>query len=93
MIQKELVKYAIKEISEEYNETVNVLLIGFDKSKSEDMYDISLIVSIAKIGYSYISIDNLDMSLESGLFYKEWIAYNVKKRIEKMLIEYVGLGE
>lgn len=93
MIQKELVKYAIKEICKAYNKKVNILLIGFDKAKGEDMYNITLAVSIAKIGISRISIDNLDMSLESGLFYKEWIEYSVKKRIDKMLMEYIGLGD
>lgn len=92
MIQKGLIEYSVKEINKKYNDNVKISIMNIEKTK-EDFYNLYLVITIDYIGMNTLNIKNLDMSLSSGDFYKEWINYEIKKRIENMLKEYVGGDE
>lgn len=92
MIQKGLIEYCVKEINEKYNDSVKISIMNIEKAK-EDFYNLYLIITIDYIGTNRLNIKNLDMSLSSGDFYKEWIYFEIKKRIENILKEYIGGDE
>ena len=92
MIQKGLIEYSVKEINKKYNDNVKISIMNIEKTK-EDFYNLYLVITIDYIGMNTLNIKNLDMSLSSGDFYKEWINYEIKKRIENILKEYIGGDE